>query len=95
MERLSGEFRDREKFMRGAKRKDSPILKGYRLYHNCFRPHMSLKGKTPAQQAGIEVKGWKALIENAIQQGVLEPQTYSKKRASSRKKSGSRESRRG
>ena len=34
MERLNGEFRDREKVMRGLKNKDTPILKGYQIYHN-------------------------------------------------------------
>jgi hypothetical protein len=31
MERMNGEIRDREKVMRGIKRGDSPILKGYQL----------------------------------------------------------------
>jgi putative transposase len=34
MERLNGEVRDREKTMRGLKRKDTPILSGYQIYHN-------------------------------------------------------------
>jgi hypothetical protein len=33
MELLNGEVRDREKVMRGIKRMDSPIFKGYQLYH--------------------------------------------------------------
>jgi putative transposase len=37
MERLNGEVRDREKVMRGLKRKDTPILSGYQLYHNYIR----------------------------------------------------------
>jgi hypothetical protein len=40
MERLNGEIRDREKVMRGLKRGDSPILKGYEIFHNYLRPHM-------------------------------------------------------
>jgi hypothetical protein len=35
--------------------------------YNYARPHLSLKGKTPAEVAGVTVKGWKQLIENAIQ----------------------------
>ena len=37
MERLNGEIRQREKTMRGLKRKDTPILKGYQIYHNYIR----------------------------------------------------------
>lgn len=33
MERLNGEIRDREKVVRGLKKKDSSLLKGYQLYH--------------------------------------------------------------
>ena len=39
MERMNGEIRDREKTMRGLKRKRTPILQGYQLYHNYIRPH--------------------------------------------------------
>src|SRR5438445_220847 len=68
MERLNGEIRDREKVMRGVKREDSPILKGYEIFHNYVRPHMALDGKTPAEACGITVEGenkWLTLIQNA------------------------------
>jgi transposase-like protein len=68
MERLNGEFRDREKVMRGVKIKESPIFDGTQLYHNYFRPHMGLDGKTPAEACGIEIKGdnkWITVIQNA------------------------------
>jgi hypothetical protein len=68
MERLNGEVRDREKVMRGLKTADTPILKGYQLYHNFIRPHESLSGLTPAEMAGIKVEGpdkWKTIIQNA------------------------------
>jgi len=68
MERMNGEIRDREKVMRGLERKDSPILTGYQLYHNYIRAHEALDGKTPAEKAGIEVKGtdkWMRIIQNA------------------------------
>ena len=68
MERLNGEFRDREKVTRGIKKEDTVIIDGYQLYHNYVRPHMSLEGKMPAEVCGIEVKGnnkWLTLIQNA------------------------------
>jgi hypothetical protein len=69
MERLNGEFRDREKIIRGVKKKDSAIFDGYQIYHNYFRPHMALEGKTPSEACGIEIEGkdkWKTLIQNAV-----------------------------
>ena len=68
MERLNGETRDREKVMRGLKTKETPILKGYQIYHNFVRPHEALKGRTPGEAAGIKVEGidkWMTLIQNA------------------------------
>ncbi len=68
MERMNGEIRDREKVMRGLKIVDTKILPGYQIYHNYFRPHEALKGKTPAEVCGIQVQGvnkWKTVIENA------------------------------
>jgi len=68
MERLNGEIRDREKVMRSLKKSDSPILTGYQLFHNYVRPHMALDGRTPAERAGIIVKGsdrWFTIIQNA------------------------------
>jgi transposase-like protein len=68
MERLNGEVRDREKIVRGVKKPDSPLLAGYQLYHNYFRPHMALENQTPAERAGIQIKGenkWLTLIQNA------------------------------
>jgi len=71
MERMNGEIRDREKVMRGLEIKDSPILKGVQIYHNFVKPHMALDNRTPAQAAGIEVKGkdkWLTIIQNASQE---------------------------
>lgn len=68
MERMNGEVRDREKVMRGLKIPDTKILPGYQIYHNYFSPHEALKGKTPAENCGIEIEGenkWKTVIENA------------------------------
>jgi transposase-like protein len=68
MERMNGEVRDREKTMRGLKKIDTPILKGYQLFHNYIRPHEGLDGKTPAEACGIKIEGqnkWLTLIQNA------------------------------
>lgn len=68
MERANGEFRDREKTVRGIKKKDSVLFQGYKLYRNFFRPHSSLGGMTPAEAAGIIIEGqnkWATIIQQA------------------------------
>ena len=53
--------------MRTLEKADSPILEGYKILHNYVRPHIALKGKTPAEVAGIKVEGenkWITLIQN-------------------------------
>jgi transposase-like protein/predicted nucleic acid-binding Zn finger protein len=70
MERMNGEIRDRERVMRTLEKSDTPILSGLQIYHNFIRPHEALEGKTPAEKAGIQVKGenkWLTLIQNAKQ----------------------------
>jgi putative transposase len=67
--RMNGEIRDREKIMRGLKKMDTPILKGYEIFHNYIRIHQGLDGKTPSEACGIEIKGnnkWITLIQNAV-----------------------------
>jgi len=74
MERFNGKLRDREKIMRSLKTPETPIISGMQIYHNYVRPHMALDGKTPAEVAGIEVKGenkWLTLIQNACQKKNL------------------------
>jgi putative transposase len=69
MERMNGEVRDRENVMRGLKKVDTKILPGYQIYHNYFRPHMALNGKTPAEKCGIKIEGenkWQTVIQNAV-----------------------------
>lgn len=68
MERFNGSFRDREKTMRGLKKRRTPILEGMQVYYNYCRPHMALDGRTPAEACGIKVEGenkWLTLIQNA------------------------------
>jgi transposase-like protein len=74
MERMNGEIRDREKVMRGLKKQDTVVLTGYQLYHNYFREHEGLVGKTPAEVAGIKIEGtnkWITVIQNAVQHPML------------------------
>jgi hypothetical protein len=56
--------------MRGLK--DEPtartIIDGFRIYYNFIRPHMALKGKTPAEACSIRIEGknkWLTIIQNA------------------------------
>ncbi|MGA2789710.1 MAG: hypothetical protein ABSF00_02960 [Candidatus Bathyarchaeia archaeon] len=68
MERMNGEIRDRERVTRTLEKTDTPILKGMQIFHNYVRPHEALDGKTPAETAGIKVKGdnkWLTIIQNA------------------------------
>jgi putative transposase len=68
MERFNGEVRDREKTMRGLKKKNTTILTGYQIYHNYIREHQGLDNKTPAEASGIKIEGdnkWLTLIQNS------------------------------
>ncbi len=69
MESFNGNtMRLRESATRGIKKDDSVIFKGMQIHHNFVRPHQSLDGDTPADRAGIRVKGdnkWKTIIQNA------------------------------
>ncbi len=68
IERLHGTVRERNKVMRAIKKSDSPAIDGQRLYYNHIRPHQGLKGKTPAEAAGIQgldTNKWESLIKKA------------------------------
>ena len=68
LERLNGTVREREKVMRGLKEDHTPIIPMNKIYYNFIRPHQGLKGKTPAEVAGIGVDGenkWIKLIEKS------------------------------
>ena len=64
-------IRQREKTMRGLKTDNTPIVvEGHRLYYNFIKPHESLDGKTPSEEAGITIEGdnkWLTLMYNAVQ----------------------------
>jgi putative transposase len=68
LERMHGSIREREKVMRGIKVDDTPILPMNQIYYNFVRPHMGIKGKTPAEMASIGIDGenkWMGLIEKS------------------------------
>lgn len=66
VERLHGTLKDRLKPMRGLKsaKASKTMLDGYVAYYNFCRKHSSI-GMTPAEAAGIRIKGWNELIERA------------------------------
>jgi len=69
VERLHGTVRQREKVMRGLKIESTPIVEGHRLFYNFIKPHESLDGKTPSEEAGITIEGdnkWLTLMKNAV-----------------------------
>jgi putative transposase len=63
MERLNGEIRDREKTMRGLKKRRTTILRGYQIYHNYLREHESLNGRTPAEACGLAMHGRRLALQ--------------------------------
>src|SRR5919197_328094 len=68
MERMNEEVRDREKTMRGLKKIDTSILRGYQIFHNYIRQHQGLNNMTPAEASGIKIESknkWETLIQNA------------------------------
>jgi transposase-like protein len=71
VERLHGTIRDREKTMRAVKKSDTPVIDGHKLYYNFIKPHEAIDGKTPAEQAGINIEGdenkWMNLLQKAVE----------------------------
>jgi hypothetical protein len=56
------------KIKQKIKKVNSPILTGYQIFHNYIHVHEGLKGKTPAEVAGIKIEGgnkWITVIQNA------------------------------
>lgn len=78
VERLHSTFKDRYKVMRGLKKDETTqtFLKGYVINYNFCRIHQTIK-KTPAKEAGLDVYGWKQLIEKAqVQKTNTELETH-------------------
>jgi len=68
VERLHGTLKDRIKPMRGLKDEETirTLLEGWVVHYNYVRKHQTLKGKTPAQASGIEIKNdWYVLVKEA------------------------------
>jgi transposase-like protein len=66
IERFQGTIKDRTKVIRGFKTFETAliILDGFLAHYNFFRPHISLKGKTPAEVAGVNIpfKTWTEFV---------------------------------
>ena len=56
IERLNGTLRERVKVQRGWKSYRTQITEGKRIQYNFVKPHMALKGQTPAEASGIMIK---------------------------------------
>ncbi len=54
-ERLNGEFKDRLGGIRGMKADNPSVVSLMIAYHNFFRPHAGIGGRTPAEAANIEI----------------------------------------
>jgi len=57
VERFQGTVKERTKVMRGLKTMESAkiISEGFIVHYNFLRPHMTLKGKTPAMAVGLKM----------------------------------------
>ncbi len=66
IERMNGTLRVRVRVQRGWKTQKTALAEGNRIQYNFVKPHMALEGRTPAQIAGLDVKGWKDLLSLAI-----------------------------
>ncbi len=62
-------MRERVKVMRGLHNDKTATAfnDGFKVYYNYIRPHQALKGKTPAEVAGVDLKlgknKWKKMIQ--------------------------------
>ncbi len=71
MERLNQTFRDRNKTQRGldSQQTAQEMSDGIRIVYNFTRPHLALKGRTPAEAAGLNLNlgqnRWKSLIQQS------------------------------
>lgn len=71
IERFHGTIKSRTKVMRGLHTIESArlFLDGWLVHYNFFRPHMSLRDRTPASVAGIRfpLRNWKDVVEQPFE----------------------------
>jgi transposase-like protein len=79
IERFQGTLKDRTKVLRGLKRPDTArkFIEGFLIHYNYFRPHISLKGKTPARKAGIVLSAndWLDVVRQPTDTATIERTT--------------------
>jgi transposase-like protein len=77
IERFHGTIKSRTKVMRGLHTVESArlFMDGWLVHYNFFRPHMSLRDRTPAQVAGIHFpfRNWKDVTEQPYEQTARIP----------------------
>ena len=58
VERLQGTVRERDKVMRGMKKKETAmvLMEGLKNYYNFLRPHMGIENETPAKKANLNLE---------------------------------------
>lgn len=74
VERLHSTLKDRLKPTRGLKDEETvrTLLEGWVVHYNYVRKHQTLKGKTPAQASGINMKNdWHFLVKEATKSEAL------------------------
>ena len=77
IERFHGTIKSRTKVMRGLHTLESArlFMDGWLVHYNFFRPHMSLKDRTPASVAGIRFpfRNWKDITEQPYEKTARIP----------------------
>lgn len=77
IERFHGTIKSRTKVMRGLHTVESArlFMDGWLVHYNFFRPHMSLKDRTPASVAGIRFpfRNWKDITEQPYEKTARIP----------------------
>ena len=68
IERLNGTIRERVKVQRGWKTVKTNLAEWQRIHYNFVKPHMALDGKTLANAAGMNITGWKNLLEASVKE---------------------------
>ena len=73
VERLNGTVRERDKVMRGMKKKETAtvLMEGLKNYHNFLRPHMGIENETPAERANINLELGRNRWQSIIRKGAI------------------------